>query len=80
LLRNSPKKSSKIEKGWKDFCRFNRLKEGDILVFVADKNMTKKKSKSMSKKNSVFSIALFFHFTFDNMYGFSILFVRLNAS
>ncbi|QCE06719.1 hypothetical protein DEO72_LG9g1733 [Vigna unguiculata] len=34
VLRNSPKKSSKIGKGWKDFCTFNRLKEGDILVFV----------------------------------------------
>jgi len=37
VLRNSPKKSSKIGKGWKDFCTFNRLKEGDILVFVGDK-------------------------------------------
>ncbi|QCD96185.1 hypothetical protein DEO72_LG6g887 [Vigna unguiculata] len=45
LLRNTPKKSSKIGKGWKDFCTFNRLEEGDILVFLADKKMKKKKIK-----------------------------------
>ncbi|QCE13439.1 hypothetical protein DEO72_LG11g432 [Vigna unguiculata] len=45
LLRNTPKKSSKIGKGWKDFCTFNSLEEGDILVFLADKKMKKKKIK-----------------------------------
>ncbi|XP_027932691.1 uncharacterized protein LOC114188287 [Vigna unguiculata] len=41
LLCNTPKKSSNIGKGWKDFCTFNRLEEGDILVFLADKEMKK---------------------------------------
>ena len=45
LFRNTPKKSSKIGKGWKDFYTFNRLEEGDILVFLADKEMKKKKIK-----------------------------------
>ncbi|QCE00279.1 hypothetical protein DEO72_LG7g1568 [Vigna unguiculata] len=42
LVRNSPKKSTKIGKGWKDFCKFNRLKEGDIIVFEVDNQMRKK--------------------------------------
>ncbi|QCE10174.1 hypothetical protein DEO72_LG10g1400 [Vigna unguiculata] len=45
LLLSTPKKSSKIGKGWKDFCTFNRLEEGNILVFLADKEMKKQKIK-----------------------------------
>ncbi|QCD93479.1 hypothetical protein DEO72_LG5g1554 [Vigna unguiculata] len=54
LLRNTPKKSSKIGKGWKDFCTFNRLEEGDILVFLADKKMKKKKIKVYVHKECSF--------------------------
>jgi len=54
LPRNTPKKSSKIGKGWKDFCTFNRLEEGDILVFLADKEMKKKKIKVYVHKECSF--------------------------
>jgi len=54
LLRNTPTKSSKIRKGWKDFCTFNHLEEGDILVFLADKEMKKKKIKVYVHKECSF--------------------------
>jgi len=50
LVRNSPKKSTKIGKGWKDIYKFNRLKEGDIIVFATDNQMRKKKIKVYVKK------------------------------
>jgi len=50
LVHNSPKKSTKFGKGWKDFCRFNRLKEGDVIVFAAHNQMRKKKIKVYIKK------------------------------
>ncbi|QCD93335.1 hypothetical protein DEO72_LG5g1408 [Vigna unguiculata] len=54
LVRNSPKKSTKIGKGWKDFCIFNRLKEGDVIVFAAHNQMRKKKIKVYVKKEFSF--------------------------
>ncbi|QCE11107.1 hypothetical protein DEO72_LG10g2340 [Vigna unguiculata] len=54
LVRNSPKKSTKIGKGWEDFCIFNRLKEGDVLVFAAHNQMRKKKIKVYVKKEFSF--------------------------
>ncbi|QCD93964.1 hypothetical protein DEO72_LG5g2041 [Vigna unguiculata] len=54
LVRNSPKKSTKIGKGWKDFCIFNRLKEEDVIVFPAHNQMRKKKIKLYVKKEFSF--------------------------
>ncbi|QCE11078.1 hypothetical protein DEO72_LG10g2311 [Vigna unguiculata] len=54
LVRNSPKKSTTIGKGRKDFCIFNRLKEGDVIVFAAHNQMRKKKIKVYVKKEFSF--------------------------
>jgi len=65
MLRNTANKSSKIGKGWKDFCIFNRLEERDILVFLVDKEM-KKEDQSLHPQRMQFLILHFF---------FSLLFI-----
>jgi len=75
LLHNSPNKSSKIGKGWKDFCTFNRLKEGDILVFVADKKNDKEEDQSLRQKRIQF---LILHFFFSLLLILCMVFLELS--
>jgi len=34
LIKNFPKKETKISKEWRNLCTFNQLKEGDIILFT----------------------------------------------